>query len=76
MIKQWLPSSRHRSLNYAFDLVGNPTSWKGTAQTFNSANQNTQNHTLTFDGNGTAINIMEPQVIVLTVQASSSYNGN
>jgi hypothetical protein len=31
------------SNNYAFDLVGNPTSWKGAAQTFNSANQNTQN---------------------------------
>ena len=40
------------SNNYAFDLVGNPISWKGTPQTFNSANQNTQNATLTFDGNG------------------------
>ena len=40
------------SNSYAFDLVGNPTSWKNTPQTFNSANQNTQNATLTFDGNG------------------------
>ena len=37
---------------YGYDLVGNPTTWKGTAQTFNSVNQNTLGGTVTFDANG------------------------
>ena len=37
---------------YGYDFVGNPTTWKGNAQSFNLANQNTQGGTLTFDGNG------------------------
>ena len=40
------------SNGYGYDTVGNPTTWKGNAQSFNLANQNTQNGTLTFDGNG------------------------
>ena len=44
-------SSRGGSYNFssAFDGAGNPTTFKGTSNTFNNANQNTANG---FDGNG------------------------
>ena len=37
---------------FGYDAVGNPTTFKGAAQTFNTANQNTQGGTLGFDGCG------------------------
>ena len=40
------------SNSYAYDLVGNPTTWKSVGQSFNSVNQNTQGGTLSFDHNG------------------------
>ena len=38
--------------NFAYDAVGNLTLFKGVAGSYNPANQNTQNGTVNFDGNG------------------------
>ncbi len=37
---------------FVYDPVGNPTTFKGATNTFNTANQNTQGGTVNFDGNG------------------------